>query len=191
MRRVGLLFLLVGASACASRTPAPVATAPVQAAPAPPVAQPPAPVDPVAQAVATAEAAFEAGRAASQQGHLKDARLAFDLALDTLLVMPGGARSDPRLSAAVDALTDRISALELATLSSGDGFTETATEPASIDTLLSLPPAEADVAVGNVASARVLEKLGFQREGLLREDRPVGGAFVDHWRYGLLTQEFR
>ena len=144
MRRVGLLFLLVGASACASRTPAPVATAPVQAAPAPPVAQPPAPVDPVAQAVATAEAAFEAGRAASQQGHLKDARLAFDLALDTLLVMPGGARSDPRLSAAVDALTDRISALELATLSSGDGFTETATEPASIDTLLSLPPAEAD-----------------------------------------------
>ncbi len=108
------------------------------AVPAPP------PVDPVTQAITTAEAAFEAGRAASQQGHLRDARLAFDLALDTLLVMPGGARSDPRLSAAVDSLTDRISALELATLSSGDGFTETATEPASIDTLLSLPPAEAD-----------------------------------------------
>lgn len=144
MRRVGLLFLLVGASACASRTPAPVATAPVQAAPVPLAAPTPPPVDPVVQAIATAEAAFDAGRAASQQGHLKDARLAFDLALDTLLVMPGGARSDPRLSAAVDALTDRISALELATLSSGDGFTETATEPASIDTLLSLPPAEAD-----------------------------------------------
>jgi membrane-bound lytic murein transglycosylase D len=145
MRRVGLFFLLVGASACASRTPAPVATVPVQAAPAPVATPAPAPVDPVAHAIATAESAFEAGRAASQQGHLKDARLAFDLALDTLLVMPGGARSDPRLSAAVDALTDRISALELATLSSGDGFTETtATEPASIDTLLSLPPAEAD-----------------------------------------------
>ncbi len=144
MRRVGLLFLLVGASACASRTPAPVATAPVQATPAPVAAPAPPPVDPVVQAIATAEAAFDAGRAASQQGHLKDARLAFDLALDTLLVMPGGARSDPRLSAAVDALTDRISALELATLSSGDGFTETGTEPASIDTLLSLPPAEAD-----------------------------------------------
>ncbi len=144
MRHVGLLFLLVGASACASRTPAPVATAPVQAAPAPPAAPAPAPVDPVAQAIAAAEAAFDAGRAASQQGHLKDARLAFDLALDTLLLMPGGARSDARLSAAVDALTDRISALELATLSSGDGFTETATEPASIDALLSLPPAEAD-----------------------------------------------
>lgn len=145
MRRVGLFFLLVGASACASRTPAPVATAPVQVAPPPVAAPAPAPVDPVAHAIATAESAFDAGRAASQQGHLKDARLAFDLALDTLLVMPGGARSDPRLSAAVDALTDRISALELATLSSGDGFTETtATEPASIDTLLSLPSAEAD-----------------------------------------------
>ncbi len=74
----------------------------------------------------------------------RDARLAFDLALDTLLVMPGGGRSDPRLSAAVDSLTDRISAIELAALSSGDGFTETTSEPASIDTLLSLPADEAD-----------------------------------------------
>lgn len=146
MRSVGLFFLLVGATACASRTPAPVATAPVQAAPVAVAAPAAATVDPIAEAIATAEAAFLAGQAANQQGHLKDARLAFDLALDTLLVMPGGARSDPRLSAAVNALTDRISALELATLSSGDGFTETATEPASIDTLLSLPPAEADAA---------------------------------------------
>ena len=49
----------------------------------------------------------------------------------------------------------------------------------------------ADVAVGNVASARVLEKLGFVREGTLREDRPVGNVFLDHWRYGLLAREFR
>jgi RimJ/RimL family protein N-acetyltransferase len=49
----------------------------------------------------------------------------------------------------------------------------------------------ADVAVGNGASARVLEKLGFVREGTLREDRPVGNVFVDHWRYGLLAREFR
>jgi RimJ/RimL family protein N-acetyltransferase len=48
----------------------------------------------------------------------------------------------------------------------------------------------ADVAVGNVASARVLEKLGFTREGTLREDRPVGGIFLDHWRYGMLAREF-
>ena len=159
MRRVGFFLLIVGTSACASRMPAPVATAPVQSAPAPVAAPAPAPVDPVTQAIATAEAAFETGRSASQQGHLKDARLAFDLALDTLLVMPGGARSDPRLSAAVDALTDRISALELAALSSGDGFTETATEPASIDTLLSLPPAEADASPAPEVATAVREDL--------------------------------
>jgi len=146
MRFAGLVVLLVSATACAARTPAPVASAPVQATPALAAPAPPVPVDPVAQAILAAEGAFDAGRAASLQGHLNDARLAFDLALDTLLVMPGGARSEPRLSAAVDSLTDRISALELAALSSGDGFTETGSEPASIDTLLSLPPAEADAA---------------------------------------------
>jgi RimJ/RimL family protein N-acetyltransferase len=36
----------------------------------------------------------------------------------------------------------------------------------------------------------VLEKLGFAREGTLREDRSVGGVFVDHWRFGLLEREF-
>jgi RimJ/RimL family protein N-acetyltransferase len=55
---------------------------------------------------------------------------------------------------------------------------------------LRLHKVRADVAVGNGASARVLEKLGFKREGLLREDRTVGGVFTDHWRYGLLSREF-
>jgi len=111
----------------------------------PVVAPAPVPVDPVAEAIAAADAAFEAGRAATTQGHMRDARLAFDLALDTLLLVPGGARSDARLSAALDGLVDRISALELDMLSRGDGFTETTeSEPASIDTLLSLPAAEAD-----------------------------------------------
>lgn len=55
---------------------------------------------------------------------------------------------------------------------------------------LQLHKVRADVAVGNDASVRVLEKLGFVREGMLREDRPVGGQFLDHWRYGLLAREF-
>ena len=137
--------MTVGAAACASRTPTPVATAPAPKAPVPVVAPAPVLVDPVAEAIAAADAAFEAGRAATTQGHMRDARLAFDLALDTLLLVPGGARSDARLSAALDGLVDRISALELDMLSRGDGFTETTeSEPASIDTLLSLPAAEAD-----------------------------------------------
>ena len=137
--------MTVGAAACASRTPTPVATAPVPKAPVPVVAPAPVQVDPIAQAIAAADAAFEAGRAATAQGHMRDARLAFDLALDTLLLVPGGARSDARLSAALDGLVDRISALELDMLSRGDGFAETTeSEPASIDALLSLPAAEAD-----------------------------------------------
>jgi RimJ/RimL family protein N-acetyltransferase len=55
---------------------------------------------------------------------------------------------------------------------------------------LGLHKVRADVAVGNHGSARVLEKLGFAREGTLREDRPIGGTFFDHWRFGLLAREF-
>jgi [ribosomal protein S5]-alanine N-acetyltransferase len=43
----------------------------------------------------------------------------------------------------------------------------------------------------NLASARVLEKLGFQREGTLREDCVVNGDVSDSWVYGLLRREWR
>ncbi len=145
MRRF-LIFSIVLplCAACAANRPPVVASAP---APRSPVAAPaPAttPVDPTVQVIATAEAAFERGRAQVEQGHLRDARVAFDRAVDTLMLVPGGARSEPRLSAALDSLIDRISALELSALARGDGFTEIASEPATIDTLLSLPSAEAD-----------------------------------------------
>ena len=55
---------------------------------------------------------------------------------------------------------------------------------------LSLHKVRADVAVGNLPSVRVLEKLGFKLEGTLREDRPIGGVFTDHWRFGMLAHEF-
>ncbi len=143
-----LLFSLVLplCAACGAHRPPVVASA---VAPAPPIAaleSVPRPVDPAQGVIAAAERAFEAGRAAAEDGHLRDARAAFDLALETLMEVPGGARSDHRLSAALDGLIDRISALELAALARGDGFTETASEPATIDTLLSLPAAEADAA---------------------------------------------
>lgn len=144
MRFPALLALVIGTAACASKTPVAVAPAPSQPVPAQHAATAPTPTDPIAEAIARAESAFQAGRAAIELGHLTDARLAFDRALDHLLLMPGGARSDARLSAAVDELVDRISALELAALSSGDGYTETALEPASIDALLSVPAAESE-----------------------------------------------
>jgi RimJ/RimL family protein N-acetyltransferase len=49
--------------------------------------------------------------------------------------------------------------------------------------------AEADTR--NAASARVLEKLGFAREGTLREDCVVNGDVSDSWVYGLLRREWQ
>lgn len=43
----------------------------------------------------------------------------------------------------------------------------------------------------NSASLRVLRKLGFRREGRLREVRPEGRRWQDAWVLGLLHHEFR
>lgn len=50
---------------------------------------------------------------------------------------------------------------------------------------------EADIDPRNIASARSLEKLGFQREGLLRERWIVGGEVSDSALYGLLAPQRR
>ncbi|MCC6849701.1 MAG: GNAT family N-acetyltransferase [Deltaproteobacteria bacterium] len=44
-------------------------------------------------------------------------------------------------------------------------------------------------AVGNERSARVAERLGMRREGLLREAHYVGGTFLDQHLYALLRHE--
>jgi len=49
----------------------------------------------------------------------------------------------------------------------------------------------ADVYATNPASARVLEKVGFQREGTRREHAFVEGEYVDLHEYGLLADEWR
>ncbi|GGP31478.1 acetyltransferase [Streptomyces variabilis] len=56
---------------------------------------------------------------------------------------------------------------------------------------LDLNRVRADVDTRNGASARVLEKLGFVREGTLREDCVVDGDVSDSWVYGLLRREWR
>jgi len=47
------------------------------------------------------------------------------------------------------------------------------------------------IAVGNTASDRVAEKLGFTREGVLREELLIRGNWVDHSLWSLLDREFR
>ena len=50
---------------------------------------------------------------------------------------------------------------------------------------------EADVDPRNDASIRTLERLGFQREGFLRERWHVGGELQDAFFYGLLKREWQ
>jgi ribosomal-protein-serine acetyltransferase len=48
---------------------------------------------------------------------------------------------------------------------------------------------EALVALGNKPSQRVVEKLGFTREGVAREAELIDGEFLDHYQYSLLDRD--
>lgn len=56
---------------------------------------------------------------------------------------------------------------------------------------LDLNRVQAETDTRNTASAHVLEKLGFVREGTLREDCVVNGEVSDSWVYGLIRREWR
>ena len=56
---------------------------------------------------------------------------------------------------------------------------------------LDLNRIEAELDTRNQASARVLEKLGFEREGIRREDCIVSGEVSDSWIYGLLRRDWK
>jgi peptidoglycan lytic transglycosylase D len=115
-------------------SPPPAAVAPrVQA---PPAATPT--VDPVQALITESQQRYVKGQRELELGHLDRARAEFNAALDVLLSAPGGARSEPRLREQFDRLVDKISALEVAALATGDGFAEKPAEPASIDQLLEL-----------------------------------------------------
>ena len=47
------------------------------------------------------------------------------------------------------------------------------------------------IAVGNGASERVAEKLGFVNEGLLRKEVLVAGEWLDHTLWAMLEEEYR
>lgn len=54
---------------------------------------------------------------------------------------------------------------------------------------LDLNRLQAECDTRNLASARVLQKLGFTLEGTLREDCVVNGEVSDSWVYGLLRRD--
>jgi membrane-bound lytic murein transglycosylase D len=132
----GALFIAgcVSAPRTATVKVVPEAVAP---APAPVSIQEPKP-DTVSLLIAASDKHFEEGRKELAQGHLERAKAEFDRALDTLLESNEGARGNPRLREHFDRLVDRISVLEQAALATGDGFSETKSEPAAIDELLAI-----------------------------------------------------
>jgi ribosomal-protein-alanine N-acetyltransferase len=48
---------------------------------------------------------------------------------------------------------------------------------------------EADIRPENLPSQRLVERLGFQREGLLRRYLDIDGAWRDHYAYALLAED--
>lgn len=131
---------------CATRAPFPssdllpvVSSAEV---PAPPAVVAVSLADPVEALITASSAAFAAGEAELERGHLAAAGESFDAAIDLILQSPLGGRSDSRLQAHYDRLISRISALEILALREGDGFTQTRTEPAVIDELLAVATLE-------------------------------------------------
>lgn len=56
---------------------------------------------------------------------------------------------------------------------------------------LDLNRVQAETDTRDVASARVLEKLGFLREGTLREDCVVNGEVSNSWVYGLIRSQWQ
>src|SRR5262245_13194107 len=136
-----LAGLLVG---CGGHTPPVVTPTPsVTALPASPLSSSLGPPelaltpDPVADIIVKVEAEFSAGQRELQASRLVAARTRFDAAVDMMLALPDGPRANPRLALEFEQLLDRISALDVQTLREADGFTETRSEPAAIDELLS------------------------------------------------------
>ncbi len=116
-------------------TPAPQRTAVPDPAPPPPL---PTPADPVLALIDASQQRFTTGQRELELGHLSQAKIEFNKALEILLESPYGARSEPRIREHFDRLVDRISAYEITALTEGDGFSEKPSEPATIDELLAL-----------------------------------------------------
>ena len=135
----GVAIVAVGCGS-AARQQRPRVVVPPQAVAAPAAPTPAPAPDPVQVLIDESQKHYQAGQRELEVGHIDRARHAFNRALDVLLSAPGGARTEPRLREQFDRLVDRISALEVATLAAGDGFSEKPTEPASIDQLFDLAP---------------------------------------------------
>ena len=142
-RHIAFLSLLPLFAACGSSLNAPrPAVTPSQPVIARRIQAPPSSPavveDPVLALIASSDRSFKAGQKELEQGHFEAAKQEFNRAVEVLLESPYGARTEPRIREHFDRLVDRISTYEVRALSTGDGFTEKKSEPASIDELLAM-----------------------------------------------------
>lgn len=133
--RAGLL-IWAGASLCAACAHAPT---PAPVAPAAPSARTSSPADPTAALIAEADVLLQEAEAELRQGHITQARQAFDRAVALYLESPGGAYADQVRGDAYRRVLERVHLHDLDALAAGDGFDETLPEPAAIDELRALP----------------------------------------------------
>jgi membrane-bound lytic murein transglycosylase D len=102
--------------------------------------------DPVPAIIAEAEKAYATGQADYKDGHLDAAKQDFNHAVDVLMQGPVDIKSDDRLQAEFDKITDEINKLETQAFKEGDGFAEQQAEPAPIDDANEVTfPADANV----------------------------------------------
>ncbi len=150
--RAAVLLTCAGlVSACAH---APIAAPSV---PATPSTRPQAAVTNDDALIAAADAELKRGEHELEQGHLNDARQAFDRAVALYLEAPGGAYQDERRAAAYRRTVERVHLADLDAVAAGDGFAESLPEPAAIDDLgrLSVEPGPASAETRRAAEAAV------------------------------------
>src|SRR5579864_2299358 len=114
-------------------TPVSLSKTPLEQTPAPAQAQQPEKPDPVPGMIAEAEKALAAGQEDYKAGHLDAAKQDFNHAVDILMQGPVDIKSDDRLQAEFDKITEEINKLEMVAFKEGDGFAEQQPEPAPID----------------------------------------------------------
>ena len=104
--------------------------------------------DPVEELILKVEASFANGEKEYKEGHLEEAKAAFNEATSAILLATDLLREDRRLQKTFDSLVDRIHAYELEALKQGDGFAESTYQPAALDELesLSVPEGSDDLA---------------------------------------------
>jgi len=98
--------------------------------------------------IAAADAHLARGMDESRRGHLESARLEWNRAVDLYLTAPGGAYANAAAAEAYRRTLQAVQVQELETLAAGDGFTETASEPAAIDDV-------GDVELGSMYSGEI------------------------------------